>query len=122
MENPRHWRLNRQRYSLTGTECPHCLEKHFPPREVCPDCRIYGNNHTASKQPDEINQSAIVTCPIYNGDSSSYLYREVRNYSEMIKSEIDREMTGQEINNQVSNTIEINVLSGVIYQNSGVAV
>jgi uncharacterized protein len=24
MEIPRHWRLRRQRYELTGEECPHC--------------------------------------------------------------------------------------------------
>lgn len=38
MDIPRHWRLQRQRYSLTGEVCPHCDEKIFPPRDVCPHC------------------------------------------------------------------------------------
>jgi len=38
MENPRHWRLRKQRYSLVGEVCPHCNEKLFPPRDVCPHC------------------------------------------------------------------------------------
>lgn len=38
MEIPRHWRLKKQRYMLVGVVCPHCDEKIFPPREVCPYC------------------------------------------------------------------------------------
>ena len=38
MEIPRHWRLRKQRYSLTGEVCPHCNAKLFPPRDVCPEC------------------------------------------------------------------------------------
>ena len=38
MEIPRHWRLKKQRYSLTGEICPHCEVKIFPPRDVCPSC------------------------------------------------------------------------------------
>ena len=38
MEIPRHWRLKKQRYSLTGEICPHCEAKIFPPRDVCPYC------------------------------------------------------------------------------------
>ena len=38
MEIPRHWRLKKQRYSLTGEICPHCEAKIFPPRDVCPNC------------------------------------------------------------------------------------
>jgi len=38
MEIPRHWRLQKQRYSLMGEECPHCSAKIFPPRDVCPEC------------------------------------------------------------------------------------
>ena len=38
MENPRHWRLKKQRYQLIGEECPHCREKIFPPRDICPRC------------------------------------------------------------------------------------
>ena len=38
MEIARHWRLKKQRYSLVGEICPHCDNKIFPPRDVCPDC------------------------------------------------------------------------------------
>ncbi|MDT8898502.1 MAG: Zn-ribbon domain-containing OB-fold protein [Thermanaerothrix sp.] len=38
MEIPRHWRLKQQRYALVGEVCPHCNEKIFPPRDVCPYC------------------------------------------------------------------------------------
>ena len=38
MEIPRHWRLKKQRYSLVGEVCPHCENKIFPPRDVCPNC------------------------------------------------------------------------------------
>ena len=38
MENPRYWRLKKQRYGLVGEVCPHCESKIFPPRDVCPEC------------------------------------------------------------------------------------
>lgn len=38
MEVPRHWRLRKQRYALVGEICPHCSNKIFPPRDVCPEC------------------------------------------------------------------------------------
>ncbi len=38
MEVPRYWRLQKQRYRLIGEECPHCSEKIFPPRDLCPRC------------------------------------------------------------------------------------
>lgn len=38
MEISRHWRLRQQRYALVGEICPHCEEKIFPPRDVCPNC------------------------------------------------------------------------------------
>jgi hypothetical protein len=37
-EIARHWRLNAQRYQLRGEVCPHCDQKIFPPRDVCPTC------------------------------------------------------------------------------------
>ena len=38
MEAPRHWRLQKQRYQLIGEECPHCEDKIFPARDICPRC------------------------------------------------------------------------------------
>lgn len=42
MENPRHWRLKKQRYSLIGEVCSKCDVKIFPPRDVCPECGVGG--------------------------------------------------------------------------------
>jgi uncharacterized OB-fold protein len=39
MSSPRYWRTRAQRYTLVGAACPQCGSKHFPPRDVCPDCR-----------------------------------------------------------------------------------
>jgi uncharacterized OB-fold protein len=33
------WRLREQRYQLVGNVCMKCGTKHFPPRQVCPNCR-----------------------------------------------------------------------------------
>ncbi len=38
MNVSQHWRLNQQRYSLMGEECPNCGIKIFPPRDVCLEC------------------------------------------------------------------------------------
>jgi uncharacterized OB-fold protein len=38
MHIAQNWRLNTQRYTLTGEKCPHCGHYIFPPRDVCPDC------------------------------------------------------------------------------------
>jgi hypothetical protein len=38
MQIPRYWRLQKQRYSLTGEVCEHCGNKIFPPRDICPQC------------------------------------------------------------------------------------
>ena len=38
MEVPRYWRLKKQYYRLVGENCPHCQEKIFPPRDICPRC------------------------------------------------------------------------------------
>ena len=38
MQVSQHWRLNQQRYTLMGEECPSCSTKIFPPRDVCLEC------------------------------------------------------------------------------------
>ncbi len=38
MEVSRHWRLKKERYAMVGEVCPHCEQKIFPPRDICPDC------------------------------------------------------------------------------------
>ncbi len=37
---PRNWRLQQQRYRLTGKVCEHCNEMVFPPRAICPKCQV----------------------------------------------------------------------------------
>jgi len=49
------WRLRGARLRLEGEECPHCEEKIFPPRDICPNCHGYtlvkkgGNLYQAPK-------------------------------------------------------------------------
>ncbi len=38
MQVPRHWRIQKQRYSLVGEVCESCGSKIFPPRDICPEC------------------------------------------------------------------------------------
>jgi uncharacterized OB-fold protein len=38
MPIPQYWRLQNQRYRLTGEVCHTCGAKLFPPRDVCPEC------------------------------------------------------------------------------------
>lgn len=39
MTVPRFWREIPQRYNLQASQCGNCQAMHFPPREVCPECR-----------------------------------------------------------------------------------
>jgi len=38
MQIAQYWRLQPQRYRLTGEVCRSCGAKLFPPRDVCPEC------------------------------------------------------------------------------------
>ncbi|MBN1180026.1 MAG: Zn-ribbon domain-containing OB-fold protein [Anaerolineae bacterium] len=38
MSVARNWRLQQQRYRLTGERCDTCGAAIFPPRDVCPEC------------------------------------------------------------------------------------
>lgn len=38
MKIPHHWRLQEQRYGLTGTVCTGCGKPFFTPRPVCDVC------------------------------------------------------------------------------------
>lgn len=37
-EIPRHWRWQKERYSLIGIVCPNCEIKLFPRRDICANC------------------------------------------------------------------------------------
>ncbi len=54
MEIPRHWRLTRERYRLTGEICLGCGEKIFPPRDLCLNCQtIKKTPYTFRKNKEE---------------------------------------------------------------------
>ena len=42
---PLYWRLQKSRYTLTGTKCATCNTAYFPPKSFCPSCRRKGNIH-----------------------------------------------------------------------------
>ncbi len=57
MEVPRHWRLQGQRYGLTGTVCSKCGKPFFAPRPVCDVCNAptiemytFGRKHVGREQ------------------------------------------------------------------------
>jgi uncharacterized OB-fold protein len=39
MNIQQHWRLKPQRYQLIGTKCKNCGSVHFPPAQVCSECK-----------------------------------------------------------------------------------
>lgn len=39
---PLYWRLQKSRYTLTGTKCHTCGTAYFPPKDFCPSCRRRG--------------------------------------------------------------------------------
>ena len=39
MEIARYWRMNNQRYTLTGSVCTCCGKRHISPRPVCDSCQ-----------------------------------------------------------------------------------
>ena len=39
---PLFWRLQKSRYTLTGTRCITCNTAYFPPKDFCPSCRRKG--------------------------------------------------------------------------------
>lgn len=57
MENPRHWRLKKQRYRLIGEECPKCEAKIFPPRVICPECDTWIRG---GQKPEETEEIALL--------------------------------------------------------------
>ena len=40
---PLFWRLQKNRYMLTGTRCKICNTAYFPPKNFCPKCRRKGD-------------------------------------------------------------------------------
>jgi|GEM_PF-4229702 len=52
MNPAEYWRTTKMRYRLIGTNCSGCKVRHFPGRDVCPDCGTGGNNGRVMKLED----------------------------------------------------------------------
>ncbi len=79
MEIPRHWRLKKQRYSLTGEVCPHCQAKLFPPRDICPECgQDAKTGHTFSGRGEVYSFTTIYDPPAGYEPNAPYTVALVR--------------------------------------------
>ena len=98
MEVPKSWRQQSQGYSLVGNICGNCDEKHFPPRDVCPDCGAAESGkvlpsasinieRTIRQNSDTFNQSIRITNPEYNGIPKNPNERDVVPHSQTLKDE-----------------------------------
>lgn len=67
------------------------------------------------KEPEP---SAKITCPVYNGDLTSYALREVRSYSEILIKEFSNETPQPESSSSINISTEIRIPSGIIYEDS----
>ncbi|MBI4154427.1 Zn-ribbon domain-containing OB-fold protein [Candidatus Woesearchaeota archaeon] len=59
---PLAWRLSKNRYSLTGTQCKSCGTLHFPPRKVC-DCGSETGPYRFSGDGKIVSYTVIHTAP-----------------------------------------------------------
>jgi len=50
-EIPRFWRLRGPLLRLEGSNCPNCKIRHFPAREICPDCGYTKNEFNRNYRP-----------------------------------------------------------------------
>jgi uncharacterized OB-fold protein len=60
MEIARHWRMNKQRYTLTGSICECCGQASFNIRPICSECLSKeqpAQPAQAHSQPDQITLS-----------------------------------------------------------------
>lgn len=67
MEIPQHWRLNAQRYALTGTVCEVCGTAHFPPRAVCSVCSQNGHVEPVAEVVEQAVPVRVVKTASSNG-------------------------------------------------------
>ena len=63
MEIARYWRMNNQRYNLTGSVCGNCGKRHISPRPVCDTC--YGDNGLSGKDVATLRASTYVSEPAH---------------------------------------------------------
>lgn len=75
MEIARYWRLQQQRYRLVGEICPHCEEKIFPPRDICPNCHgevKIDNAHQFSGKGEVYSHTTVYDAPEGYGENAPY--------------------------------------------------
>lgn len=73
MEIPRHWRLKQQRYRLVGEACPHCDNKIFPPRDICPSCgEVAKTLFTFSGRGEVYSYTTVYEAPSGYDENSPY--------------------------------------------------
>lgn len=60
-----HWRLQKAKYRLIGTECKTCGSLFYPPKSLCPKCRGKGNikDYKFSGKGKIITYTVIRTAP-----------------------------------------------------------
>jgi uncharacterized OB-fold protein len=59
-----YWRLQKQKYGLTGTKCSTCGTAYFPPKSFCPDCRRKGKIEPAQfSGKGKISSYTIIRVP-----------------------------------------------------------
>jgi hypothetical protein len=107
----RDWRLKDQRYSLRGDNCPHCEEKHFPPRDVCSGCG--GTKDEDTNIPDSFK----ITTPGYGGTFRlKYATQEVQPYSKMLYPDVDVEENTEIQIGESNQPIKVKMEPILIYQ------
>ena len=74
MQIPQHWRLNDQRYRLTGEQCQHCGAAIFPPRDVCPSCAQPAQElHTLSGRGTLYSYTTVYDAPAGFDEQAPYV-------------------------------------------------
>ena len=113
MEVPRIWRLEKEKYRLTGNICPACETPHFPSRNVCPDCGTVEDSyskesvqkieHSVVQNAEAVNPSARITNPEYYRSPRNPNSGEVIPHSQKLKNEalVGAKETPSELNKHI---------------------
>jgi len=79
MNVPRNWRLQQQRYQLTGEICDKCGTPIFPARDVCPECEAPAKTlYTFSGRGEVYSYSTVYHPPAGFEEGAPYTMALVR--------------------------------------------
>jgi len=79
MQLAQNWRLNAQRYTLMGEQCPKCGSYIFPPRDVCPDCTAEAKTlHQFSGKGEVYSYTIVQDAPAGFEDQAPYVLALVK--------------------------------------------